>query len=194
MAHRSLFRITPCLAAALALAVVAHPAAAQDSHVIIGGGDRVVINSNAALAISDDVLRKLIETHLPDALLNDGADAHHVSITIDANDQYVSGKVTKASARVATGSVINGVGTFVIGDSTGDHPNIVTIRRSADGTAAAGPASVSVFHSGVEAGEIHMGAFGSDHDMADVASIGFRRFAAGSFSATPLVVTVIKLK
>jgi hypothetical protein len=197
MSHRSLLRITPCFAVALALAAVTRPAAAQDSRVFIAGGDRIVVNASMALPIADDVLRKLIETHLPDALLNDGADGHHVSITLDANDQYVSGQVTKISARSATSPEAGGVHTFVVGDTTGDNPAVVTIRRTGDGSAIAGSSSVSVMHArvgGEGAMAMGMGAMGSDHDMTNVTSVGFKRFAAGDFTTTPLIVTVIKLK
>ena len=96
MPHSFWSRVHPRLIACGAVLAIAQPLSAQQPRVIIAGGQGANVVTLSSLALSDTAVRRLIETHLPDAFTDD-ADAHHVLLVLDANGEYVSGKVSKAT-------------------------------------------------------------------------------------------------
>ncbi|MEP6492500.1 MAG: hypothetical protein ABJF01_07475 [bacterium] len=203
MSPRDVRRFAPYLAAVACVAALgaARPLASQTPRVVVVGGDRTAITLSTVLGISDDSIRSLIETHHPDALLNDG-DAHSVTLVIDADGRYVSGKVTKATVVAATGDASNGLRTFVVGDSAVGVGNglVVVRRRDSAGepvrvsVATSDEPPVTVLFSKSGDGDPANGVFGSGYPKDDVAMVGLKRFAAGQFGSMPLVVTVVRLK
>jgi hypothetical protein len=189
MPHRihvgSSFRLIACAAAL----VFTRPLAAQEPRVIINAGDKIALSA-MTVPISDDAIRSMIQLHLPEELQQ--SDPRHIVLVVDANNEYLSSRAGKAT-------VITGEGTgstFVIGDSTGASAGAVVIRRGAmtgsSDTAAAG--TVTVLRTKIEGGDMASGVFGSGYSMAEVSSIGIRRFAAGQLGTGVLVVSVVKLK
>src|SRR5262245_1896414 len=94
---RSSLRLVAC-AAALAFA---RPLAAQEPpRAIIRSGDNLSFGTTLTVTISDEVIRSLIQTQLPDELRQE--EPRYIVLVVDANDQYVSGKGGKAT--VITGN------------------------------------------------------------------------------------------
>lgn len=182
---RSSLRLLAC-AAALAFT---RPLAAQEPRIIINSGDKMAFGSMLTVPISDDAIRSLISTHLPDELRQD--DPRYVVLVLDANDQYVSGKGGKAT--VVTGGADGNV--FVIGDSTGAGGPVI-IRRTSSSTSSSSDSppvnAVSAFSARI--GGDGDGVFGSGYSMADISTIGVRKFAAGQLGTNTIVVSVVKLK
>ena len=75
MPHSFWSRVHPRLIACGAVLAIAQPLSAQQ-RVIIAGGQGANVVTLSSLALPDSAVRRLIETHLPDAF-NDDADAHH---------------------------------------------------------------------------------------------------------------------
>src|SRR6185295_1437562 len=117
MPHSFWSRVHPRLIACGAVLAVAQPLRAQ--RVIVAGGQGANVVTLSSLALPDSAVRRLIETHLPDAF-NDDADAHHVLLVLDANGDYVSGKVSKATVVTPVIVNTNGESSFVVGDSLGE--------------------------------------------------------------------------
>jgi hypothetical protein len=197
MASRPVVHVTRLVAAgALALAFT-QPLAAQNPPQVIFRGDGGAFNiiSSANLTLSDAAVRSLIETNLPEALLGDSA--KHIVLVVDANDRYVSGKVTNAMVISANGDDGVGVHRIVIGDTIATGAaNVVVMRRDGSEAAAAGalPFAVSVLGAKLSEGSSANGVFGSGVSPADVGSIGMRRYAPGTLGSANMIVTVVKLK
>jgi hypothetical protein len=197
MASRPVVHVSRLVAAgALALAF-AQPLAAQNPPQVIVRGDGGAFNiiSSANLTLSDAAVRSLIETNLPEALFGDSA--KHIVLVVDANDHYVSGRVTNATVISANGEDGVGMRKIVIGDTlAAGAANVVVMRRDGSEAAAGGvlPFAVSVFGSKLGEGTSTNGVFGSGVSLADVGSIGMRRYAPGALGAANIVVTVVKLK
>lgn len=189
----SRFRSSVRLVAFGAALVFALPLAAQERRVIVGGQGASVI-SLSSLALHDSTIRRLIETNLPGAFADD-ADAHQVTLVLDANGEYVSGKVAKAT--VLTPAVVAGSGenVFITGDSLAGGR--VTIRRIGTETSGSGSGAtafvVGSTDGAMAAGGGH-GVFGSGYDASEVSSVGIRRFTAGDLARGPVIVTVVRLK
>ena len=156
--------------------------------MIVSGGDRIAFATTVVSPLSDDVIRSLIQAHLPDELLQ--TDARHITLVVDTNDEYVTSKVTKATVISAEG---NGT-SFVYADTTGANVGPIIIRRASagDGTGAASATAFSITTSRSDDGAA--GVFGTGYTMSEVASIGLRRYSAGQLGTSALVVSVVKLK
>jgi hypothetical protein len=187
MTHRvSLGSSLRFIACAGALAFSA-PLAAQEPKVIVSGGGHVVFNG--ASPISDETIRTLIQAHAPEVLQSDSA--HAVVLVVDANDQYVSCKVSKATvvAHVGDGTSIG------FGESTGSGAGNIIIRRtSTSNDAGTAAPSASFFQMKTDGSDSPDGIFGSGYSMADISSIGMRRFTPGQLGTSTLIVSVVKLK
>ena len=110
-------------AGAIALAFT-QPLAAQNPPQVIfrGDGNVHVVSNMITLTLSDAAIRSMIETNLPEALLGDSA--HHVVLVVDANDNYVTGRVTNATVVSANG------------DAAGVHLDSWSVTRWFAGAAA----------------------------------------------------------
>jgi hypothetical protein len=177
------------LAGAMALAFTRQLAAQEPPPrvIISGSGNGAAFATMMTSPISDDVIRSLIQAHLPDELQQ--TDPQHIALVVDANDQYVSSKVTKATVVTGEGAGIH----FVYGDTAGANVGPIVIRRtsSGDSTRAAGTA-FSIMTS--RSDEPSSGVFGTGYSMTDIASLGIRRFTAGQLGNAAIIVTVVKLK
>jgi hypothetical protein len=195
MPHSFWSRVHPRFIACGAVLAIAQPLSAQQRVIIAGGqGANVVTLSN--LALPDSAVRRLIETHLPDAF-NDDADAHHVLLVLDANGEYVSGKVSKAT--VVTPAIVNtnGESSFVVGDSLGGPGAARVMVRRLDGvTTSTGVApAVSFMRRNSDGGvDSQHGVMGSDYDMSEVSSVGLRHYTPGQLARGTVMVSVIRLK
>ena len=190
MTHRislgSSLRLIAC-AGAFALSA---PLAAQEPRVVVTGGGGNVVFGNGTSPISDETIRALILAHAPEVVQSDSA--HSVTLVIDANDQYVSSKVGKATVIAR----LDGNNTVALGDSTGSGAGGVVIRRtstSANADAGAAP-SASFFKMSTDGAESPDGVFGTGYSMADISSIGMRRFTPGQLGLSTIIVSVVKLK
>jgi hypothetical protein len=135
MTHRNTLRTTVFRAvgvaslAVLGTVTLTHSVAAQQTRVVIAGSDQAANTITALLHISDDSIRSMIETHHPEALLNDG-NAHHVLLVLDADGRYVRGSVTNATVVASTDEAGTGFRTFVVGDTAATvGSGTVVIRR-----------------------------------------------------------------
>ncbi|HTE47136.1 MAG TPA: hypothetical protein VK636_17945, partial [Gemmatimonadaceae bacterium] len=146
MTSRSSRRIASCViagvasVASVATLALSQPVGAQEPRVVIVGGDRAATTLNTLVHISDDSLKALIETHLPDALFDDG-DAHHVVLVLDADGRYVDGKVTKATVVTPTADGAGEIRTFVVGDTAmraGSGPIVIRRRDGEAGVVVGG--------------------------------------------------------
>jgi hypothetical protein len=172
----------------LALAFT-RPLVAQDPPrvIVAGNGGGFAFATVATSPVSDDVIRSLIQAHHADDLLE--AEPRHITLVVDANDQFVTSKVSKATVITS-----DGVGTrFVYGDSTAANAGPLIIRRRTNGdSAVAGGTAFSITASRSDDGS--SGVFGTGYSMTDVATISMRRFAAGQLGTGAVVVSVLKLK
>jgi len=171
------------------------PLTAQQPRIIVSGGHAGVVSALTTAPISESAVRKLVEEYYPD-VLQDDVDAHHVLLVVDANGEYVSGRVTKAM--VITPAIIhaNGDSAFFGSDSVGGSAARVVIRR-VDSGASVLPLSVggvTVMRAHGDGGDPPGGLLGSGYAPSDVSSVGMKRFAAGEFGRTAVIVSVIKLK
>jgi len=181
----SSLRLVAC-AAALAFT---RPLAAQEPPRVIvsGNGNGVAFATAMTSPVSDEVIRSLIQAHLPDELQQ--TDPRHITLVVDANDQYVTSKVTKATVVTSEGAGVR----FVYGDTTGANVGPVVIRRTGVGDSTAATATgFSVMTSRSDDGL--SGVFGTGYSMVDIASIGMRRYTAGQLGTAAIIVTVLKLK
>jgi hypothetical protein len=221
MSNRSPLHFAVRFAACSAALVFARQLTAQEPRAVVIGGHGVATTIAGTLPISDNAVRTLIDTHFPEALRSEDG-VQHVTIVIDAYDQYVTGKVAKATLITAS-SDDNGVHAFVVGDTTiagsggrimvrrvepGAGPLVVldstmsgvsgrvVVRRIGDGDGAVvvGPAAAGVLRERLEDGANLGGVFGSGYGVAEIASIGLKRFSAGQLGAGQLMVSVIRLK
>jgi hypothetical protein len=173
-------------AACAAVLVLARPLAAQEPRVIINGGDKIAFGGTFTTPISDETIRSLIASHLPEELKQD--EPRSVVLVIDANDQYVSSKASKAT--VITGDV--GGSVIMVGDSTGVGGPVI-IRRTTSGNPDASAATgVSFFQT--KTGDESSGVFGSGYTMSEISTVGMRRYAAGQLGTSAMMVMVVKLK
>jgi hypothetical protein len=181
------------LVASGAALVLALPLGAQESRVIVGGqGASFVTLSSIALA--DSAVRRLIETHLPGAF-SDGADAHHVTLVLDANGEYVSGQVKKAT--VVTPAILPSNGERIwVGDSLSGVAR-VAVRRL-DGSSAAdvvpGGAVTITRRSTDGTGSSEFDVMGSGYARSEISSIGVRHYTAGELDRGHVIVAIIRLK
>lgn len=196
MASRNLARLSYLLVAGAAALAFTQPLAAQEPPRIFFRGDgNITVLNGANLTLSDQVIRTLIETNLPDALIGDTP--RHVMLVVDANDRYVSGKVSNATVISANGDDLNGLHHFVVGDSTvGGSANIVVIRRDGSDASpgAALPLAISLLGSKLSEGGSGNGVFGSGFSPGEVSAISLKRFAPGAFGTGMLIVSIVKLK
>jgi len=196
MASRNPARLSYLLVAgAVALAFTQPLAAQEPPRVVFRGDGHITVLNSANLTLSDEAIRALIETNLPDALFGDAA--RHVMLVVDANDRYVSGKVSNATVISANGEEINGLRHFVIGDSImGGSANVVVLRRDSLGTSAGAalPVVISLLGSRLSEGGSGNGVFGSGYGPAEVSAISLKRFAPGALGTGTLVVSIVKLK
>jgi hypothetical protein len=196
MPHSFWSRVHPRLIVCGAVLAIAQPLSAQQSRVIIAGGQGANVVTLSSLALSDTAVRRLIETHFPDAF-SDDADAHHVLLVLDANGEYVSGKVSKATVVTPATVNVNGENSFVVGDSLGG-PGVarVMVRRLDGGVVSTGtPPAVTIMRRNADSGvDSQHGVMGSDYDMSEVSSVGFRHFAAGQLARGMVMVSVVRLK
>lgn len=194
MASRNSVRLSYLLVAvAVALAVTQPLAAQEPPRISLRGDGNVIVLSGANLTLSDEAIRTLIETNLPEALVGDAA--RHVMLVVDANDRYVSGKVTNVTVVSANGEDINGLRHFVIGDSTmAGSANVVVLRRDSLGSAGALPVVISLLGSKLAEGGSGNGVFGSGFSPAEVSAVSLKRFAPGALGTGTLVVSIVKLK
>jgi hypothetical protein len=191
-------RSTSCLrlaafGAALAFAL---PISAQQPRVIVGGGHVGVVSTLMTVPISDSAVRRLIESNYPD-VLQDDVDAHHVLLVIDANGEYVSGRVSRAAVVTPAAVSINGDSVFVGGDSIGGSVARVVVRRvDSDGllTVPLSVGGVTVLRASGAGGDPPGGLLGSGYPLSEVSAFGLKRFAAGELGRTAIIVSVIKLK
>jgi len=195
MPHSFWSRVHPRLIACGAVLAIAQPLSAQQ-RVIVAGGQGANVVTLSSLALADSAVRRLIETHLPDAF-NDDADAHHVLLVLDANGEYVSGKVSKATVVTPVIVNTNGESSFVVGDSLGEPGAArVMVRRLDGGAVVAGmPPGVSIMRRNTDGGiDSHHGVMGSDYDMSEVSSVGIRHYTPGQLARGSVMVSVIRLK
>jgi len=190
----SSLRLIAC-GAALALA---QPLSAQETRVIISGGQGANVVTLSSLALADSAVRRLIETNLPDAFA-DNADAYHVLLVLDANGEYVSGKASKATVVTPATISVNGDNAFVVGDSLGGAGEARVMVRRLDGataTTTTGTAPAVAFMRRNSDGGIdsHHGVMGSGYDMSEVSSVGLRHFAPGQLARGRVMVSVVRLK
>jgi hypothetical protein len=168
--------------------VFTRPLAAQDPPrvIISGSGSGLAFATVMTSPVSDDVIRSLIQAHLPDELQQ--TDPRHITLVVDANDQYVTSKVTRATVVTGEG---NGV-RFIYGDTTGANVGPGVIRRTSNGDSTAAGTAFSITTSRSDDGL--SGVFGTGYSMIDIASIGMRRFTAGQLGTAAIIVSVVKLK
>ena len=170
--------------------------AAQQPRIIVGGGHAGVVSTLMTVPISDSAVRRLIETNYPD-VLQDDVDAHHVLLVVDANGEYVSGRVSRATVITPTAVSINGDSVFVGGDSIGGSVARVIVRRvDSDGLRPAplNLGGVTVLRANAAGGDPPGGMLGSGYPISDVSAFGLKRFAGGELGRTAIIVSVIKLK
>lgn len=173
------------LACAAALAMT-RPLAAQEPRVIIsGGGDKVSFATLLTAPLSDEAIRAMILAHLPEELRQD--EPRHIVLVVDANDQYVTSKATKAMVV----SHDSGSNVVVIGDTTGVGGPVI-IRRTTTNNSSDTPAAISVFST--KMGDESGGVFGSGYSTSEVSVVGLRRYAAGQLGINTILVSVVKLK
>lgn len=203
MAPRSALRFAFSLLACGALLALTRPLTAQG--VIVNTTSRAAVAMGGNLPLSDDAVRAMVQAHFPEALDSDADAPHAVLLVVDANGEYVSGKASKATVVTPNAEGENGMRTFVIRDSSGAAGEVtvngasVMVRREGAVAAAGTVGSVNgaggvfvISRSGD--GEPANGILGSGYTMADVASIGFKRFTAGQLGNAVVVVSVLKLK
>ena len=178
------------------------PLSGQQPRIIVGGGHPAVVTRLTSLPISDNAVRKLIETNYPD-VLQDDVDAHHVLLVIDADGEYVSGRVSRAAVITPGAVTVNGDSILIGGDAVAGPGARVVIRRvDSDAmvrvdSGAVVPLSVggvTVLRANGNGGDSPGGLLGSGYMLSDVSSFGLKRFAAGELGRTALLVSVIKLK
>jgi len=188
----SSLRLLAC-GAALALA---QPLSAQETRVIISGGQGANVVTLSSLALADSAVRRLIETNLPDAFA-DNADAYHVLLVLDANGEYVSGKASKATVVTPAAISVSGDNAFVVGDSLGGAGEVRLMVRRMDGaiTSTRPTPAVTMMRRDPDGGiDSHHGVMGSGYDMSEVSSIGLRRFNPGQLARGSVIVSVVRLK
>jgi hypothetical protein len=183
-----------CVAAFGATLALSRPLAAQQPRIIVGGGHAGVISTLMTVPISDSAVRKLIETNYPD-VLQDDVDAHHVLLVVDANGEYVSGRVSRAAVITPGAVSVNGDSVFIGGDAVAGSGARVVIRRvDSDAVVPLSVGGVTVIRANGQGGDPPGGLLGSGYALSDVSSFGLKRFAAGEFGRTAVLVSVIKLK
>jgi hypothetical protein len=188
--------MSPRLVACGAALVFALPLAAQQQSVIIGGGHGASVVTLSSLSIADSVVRRLIETHLPDAFVDD-ADAHHVLLVLDANGEYVSGNVKKATVVTPAAISTSGESVFLPGDSLGGSGARVVVRRMDSGntiTTTPGAAVTIVRRNSDGGANPEYNVMGSNYGMSEISSIGVRHFTPGQLARGSVMVSVIRLK
>lgn len=214
------FRL-PRAAAVLALMVAAaSTASAQESRIVVAGSGAGTIMRSGSLPISDDAVSAIVAEHFADAI-RPGAGAQHISIVVDANNQYVSGRATKATI-ISRDDLLPGDGArIILGDTAriqirrvGDGPPLilgdtahVMIRRIGDGleggvvSVGGVGGSVTIMRSGdggpiagIVGGAMTHGLFGADTPLENIAAMGMKRFTAGMLGDDQILVTVVKLK
>ena len=181
--------------------------------MIAGGGAGTIMRSG------HPNLRDAVSRSSPASPTPSSGCGRAASIVVDANNQYVSGRATKATilsrddrgdgTRIILGDTahiqIRRIGDgppLILGDTAhvmirrigdGLEPGIVsvgglggnvTIMRSSD----AGPIA------GIVGGAMPRGLFAMDTPPEDIASLGMKRFAAGTLGDDQILVTVVKLK
>jgi len=193
MPHSSSSRHSLRLIVCGAALAIAQPLSAQETRVIVSGGQGANVVTLSTLALSDSAVRRLIQTHLPDAFTDD-ADAYHVLLVLDANGEYVSGKASKATVVTPATITVNGDNSFVVGDSLGGAR--VMVRRMDGSTTSTGAAPAVTFMRRDTDGAIdsHHGVMGSGYDMSEVSSVGLRHFTPGELARGRVMVSVVRLK
>ena len=221
MSNRSPLHFVMRFAACSAALLFGRQLTAQETRAVVIGGHGVATTIAGTLPISDNAIRTLIDAHFPEALRSEDG-IQHVTLVIDAYDQYVTGKVAKGMV-LTPSSDQNGVSAFVVGDSSvtaaggrivvrrlepGEGPMVVidstmsgvgarvAVRRLGEGEGAVvvGPAGANEIRAKLESGTNLGGVFGSGYAISEIASIGLKRFSAGELGAGQLMVSVIRLK
>ena len=116
---------------------------------------------------------------------------------LDANGEYVSGKVSKATVVTPATISVNGDNAFVVGDSLGGPGVARVMVRRVDGaiTSTRTAPAVTIMRHNTDGGiDAHHGVMGSDYDMSEVSSIGYRHFTPGQLARGSVMVSVIRLK
>lgn len=186
-------RSAGALACAVAALAYGRAAQAQEPRVVsISGGGGTFAFVGTSMPVSDDAVRSMISAHVPEAL-DAGTEPRAVLLVVDANGEFVTGKLQKVTS-VVTGDTLEGLRTFTVGDSAAAGRVSVLLRREGGVVSAAsnGAAPAVFVMSRSNDGE---GAFGSGYRAEDVAYTAMKRYSAGQIAnSTPLMVTVVKLK
>jgi len=185
-------RILPALFALTAVGAATHAANAQGAIIIRTDSSGIVGNMRAmiqrVMPISDDTVRSLIERYEPGVLTND-ADANVVTIVLDNAGNYV-----RSSARNA--KVIQPEQGQVIA-LNGDSVRVLTIPRTGDGTGVSVISPEAIRISTIKRvdslGEPHV-VMGAGFSSDEIETISSKRYAAGTFAKSQLIVTVVRLK
>src|SRR6185312_15237482 len=97
-----------------ALLLIASVASAQEPRVVVAPSN-VVVRPNQ-LPISDAAVTELVARYFPETL--HGSQAYGITLVVDANGQYVSGKANKAAV-MTRASLDSAGGTLIVRDSAG---------------------------------------------------------------------------
>jgi hypothetical protein len=173
-------------------ALVAAPrmATAQEPVVWSSGGGTIRQTLSSA-SMPDSLVRELIRAHVGDALLDD-ADGHHVVLVVDANNQYLSSKVSKMA--VISRSSVGDTAIFLPGGEAAGGRMGVMLRRVGVGELADGGSSVVFMRSATGEGSGEGGFMGTGYALADIGSFTMKRYAAGDLSKGLLTVSIAKLR
>lgn len=204
---------------ALALVAAIAPAAVAQSPVFVRTTTNAVVHSDK-LPVGDDVIASLLAQHFNDALHNAGQPVQ-ITLVLDANNQYVSGRVAKATvitradldangvyidsthvagvaeaarimAKRADGAAADGAGGMVvIARTTATTPSGTAVALTTSGAASDEAMTKAM---GIVARASTAGVFGTEVDMNNVESVGIRKFDAGAMGDDIVMVTVVKLK
>lgn len=176
----------------LALVAAAAPLSAQEPRVVVVGSG-VTTAHNGSLPISDLAVSDIVARNFPDVLHGD--QSYHLSLVVDANGTYVSGKATKATIITRTNAENAGV---IFADSAlagAIGAAKVVVRKTQDGDLPiATGGGVMIARSGAGEGTAAIGVLGTGYKLTDVSTLSMKRYGAGELGDATIMVTVVQLK
>jgi len=186
------------LSAVTALALVAAlapRAAAQEQRIVVAPSG--IVAHNGQLPITDAQVTDLIARNFPEIL--HGSQAYHVTLVVDANGNYVSGRTARATV-LNRAMLDSSGGTFVMRDTIAGSIAAVSaaVRRVADVEHSDVPTTggrVIIARSSApgEPGP-SFGMFGTDYRLEDISAMGMKRYDAGVLGDAFIMVSVVQLK
>ncbi len=167
-----------CSVSALLVAAAAPAALAQQPRIAVAGEHGLNAMHNGSLPISDLAVSEIVARNFPEALHGD--QSYHITLVVDANGKYVSGKAVKVT---------------IIARSAGDSAGLVMGDSAMPGAIGAARVMMRKVQDGELPAAGAMGGLpGTAYKLSDVSAMGMKRYAAGELGDALLMVTAVQLK